>query len=121
MPGQSVQFNEVCPRHFVPMTPGALLFAGATVSSFDGSQAILWSGGRLLVPKLFIPRKTYTREQFVADLYTAIIAGFIISALGGSRVQIGGPTGAFAQAAARSHLGLASRNTESSMTAQPVT
>jgi sulfate permease, SulP family len=28
-------------------------------------------------------------------LYTAIIAGFIISALGGSRVQIGGPTGAF--------------------------
>ncbi len=28
-------------------------------------------------------------------LYTAIIAGFIISAMGGSRVQIGGPTGAF--------------------------
>src|SRR5688572_22583065 len=28
-------------------------------------------------------------------LYTAIIAGFIISAFGGSRVQIGGPTGAF--------------------------
>lgn len=28
-------------------------------------------------------------------LYTAIIAGFIISFLGGSRVQIGGPTGAF--------------------------
>ena len=28
-------------------------------------------------------------------LYTAIIAGLIISALGGSRVQIGGPTGAF--------------------------
>jgi SulP family sulfate permease len=28
-------------------------------------------------------------------LYTAIIGGFIISALGGSRVQIGGPTGAF--------------------------
>jgi SulP family sulfate permease len=28
-------------------------------------------------------------------LYTAIIAGFIISVLGGSRVQIGGPTGAF--------------------------
>jgi sulfate permease, SulP family len=28
-------------------------------------------------------------------LYTAIIAGFIISLLGGSRVQIGGPTGAF--------------------------
>lgn len=28
-------------------------------------------------------------------LFTAIIAGFIISAFGGSRVQIGGPTGAF--------------------------
>ena len=28
-------------------------------------------------------------------MYTAIIAGFLISALGGSRVQIGGPTGAF--------------------------
>lgn len=28
-------------------------------------------------------------------LFTAIVAGFIISALSGSRVQIGGPTGAF--------------------------
>lgn len=28
-------------------------------------------------------------------LFTAIIAGFLISVLGGSRVQIGGPTGAF--------------------------
>jgi SulP family sulfate permease len=31
----------------------------------------------------------------VYGLYTGIIAGFLISALGGSRVQIGGPTGAF--------------------------
>ena len=30
-----------------------------------------------------------------AGIYTAIIAGFLISALGGSRVQIGGPAGAF--------------------------
>ncbi|MDR2187199.1 MAG: STAS domain-containing protein [Azonexus sp.] len=30
-----------------------------------------------------------------AGIWTAIVAGFIISALGGSRVQIGGPTGAF--------------------------
>jgi SulP family sulfate permease len=30
-----------------------------------------------------------------AGIYTAIIAGFLISALGGSRVQIGGPTGAY--------------------------
>ena len=28
-------------------------------------------------------------------LFTAVIAGFLISALGGSRLQIGGPTGAF--------------------------
>ena len=75
-------------------------------------------------PKLFSTMKTYTKEQFVKDivagiivaiialplsialaiasgvnpeqgLYTAIIAGFFISFLGGSRVQIGGPTAAF--------------------------
>ena len=78
----------------------------------------------MLVPKLVTTLKTYDRAQFLADLaagvivgivalplaiafaiasgvtperglYTAIIAGFLISALGGSRVQIGGPTGAF--------------------------
>jgi SulP family sulfate permease len=78
----------------------------------------------ILVPKLLTTLKTYDRAQFVADLtagivvgivalplaiafaiasgvtperglYTAVIAGFLISALGGSRVQIGGPTGAF--------------------------
>jgi SulP family sulfate permease len=78
----------------------------------------------VLLPKLFTTLKTYSREQFIADLvaglivgvvalplaiafaiasgvtperglYTAVIAGFIISTLGGSRVQIGGPTGAF--------------------------
>ena len=77
-----------------------------------------------LVPKLVTTLKGYTRAQFTADLlagiivgvvalplaiafgiasgvpperglYTAIVAGFLISALGGSRVQIGGPTGAF--------------------------
>src|ERR1700751_2525160 len=30
-----------------------------------------------------------------AGLYTAVLAGFLISALGGSSTQIGGPTGAF--------------------------
>src|SRR6185503_14755984 len=30
-----------------------------------------------------------------AGLYTAVVGGFLISALGGSRNQIGGPTGAF--------------------------
>ncbi|MDR0825548.1 MAG: sulfate permease [Prevotella sp.] len=75
-------------------------------------------------PQLFISLKTYNKEKFISDLMaglivgivalplalafgiasgvtpeqgiiTAIIAGFIISFLGGSRVQIGGPTGAF--------------------------
>ena len=78
----------------------------------------------MLVPKLVTTLRAYDRTQFSADLtagvivgivalplaiafaiasgvaperglYTAIVAGFIISALGGSRVQIGGPTGAF--------------------------
>lgn len=78
-----------------------------------------------LKPKLFSVMKTYTKEQFVKDviagiivaiialplsialalasgvnpergLYTAIVAGFIIAFLGGSRVQISGPTAAFA-------------------------
>src|SRR4051794_36701031 len=30
-----------------------------------------------------------------AGIFTAVVAGFLISALGGSRVAIGGPTGAF--------------------------
>ena len=75
-------------------------------------------------PKLFSTFRSYNKERFVQDLIagiivavvaitlaiafgissgvgpteglvTAIIAGFIISALGGSKVQIGGPTGAF--------------------------
>jgi SulP family sulfate permease len=78
----------------------------------------------MLKPKLFTTLKDYTSKQFFADLsagtivgivalplaiafsiasgvtpekglITAIVAGFIISFLGGSRVQIGGPTGAF--------------------------
>lgn len=75
-------------------------------------------------PKLFDTLQNYNRKQFGKDamaglivgivalplaiafaiasgvspekgLYTAVIAGFIISAMGGSKVQIGGPTGAF--------------------------
>src|SRR5581483_9273727 len=78
----------------------------------------------MFVPKLFTTLRHYDRKAFIADatagvivgvvalplaiafaiasgvspekgIITAIIAGFIISALGGSRVQIGGPTGAF--------------------------
>ncbi len=77
-----------------------------------------------LRPKLMDCRARYTKRDFIADLiagltvglvalplamafsiasgvppqagiYTAVVAGFIISALGGSRFQIGGPTGAF--------------------------
>src|SRR5688572_30149476 len=75
-------------------------------------------------PKVADTLKNYTRHQFTKDLIsglivgivalplaidftiatvvspeegliTAVIAEFIISAMGGSRVQIGGPTGAF--------------------------
>ena len=75
-------------------------------------------------PKLFDALKNYDRRKFSADLMagvivgiiaiplaiafgiasgvgpfeglvTAIIGGFLISAFGGSDVQIGGPTGAF--------------------------
>src|SRR5476651_1587461 len=75
-------------------------------------------------PKLIDTLKNYNRDQFFKDLmaglivgivalplaiafaiasgvspekglFTAIIGGFIVSALVGSRVQIGGPTGAF--------------------------
>ena len=75
-------------------------------------------------PKLLSTLKNYSKENFMADLMagvivgivalplaiafgiasgvspekgiiTAIVAGFIISLLGGSKVQIGGPTGAF--------------------------
>ena len=78
-----------------------------------------------LKPKLFSVMKTYSKEQFLKDLvagiivaiialplsialalasgvepacgiYTAIAAGFFVSLLGGSRVQIAGPTAAFA-------------------------
>ena len=78
----------------------------------------------MLVPKLATTLKDYNRHQLLSDLsagtivgivaiplaiafaiasgvtpqqglYTAIVAGFIISALGGSRAQIGGPAGAF--------------------------
>ncbi|WP_275425889.1 SulP family inorganic anion transporter [Occallatibacter savannae] len=41
-----------------------------------------------------------------AGLYTAVVAGFLISALGGSRTQIGGPTGAFVVIVAGSSRGL---------------
>lgn len=82
-------------------------------------------GKEKIKPKLFSVMKTYTKAQFAKDvvsgiivaiialplsialalasgvgpeqgIYTAIVAGFLISFLGGSRVQIAGPTAAFA-------------------------
>src|SRR5438477_3663921 len=76
------------------------------------------------LPKSVILLRNYDRQKFVSDLiagltvglvalplamafaissgiapqaglYCAIVTGFIISALGGSKTQIGGPTGAF--------------------------
>jgi SulP family sulfate permease len=78
----------------------------------------------MFIPKLFIILKNYSKKQFFHDLIagivvgilalplciafaiasgvspekglvTGVIGGFLISFLGGSRVQIGGPTGAF--------------------------
>ena len=80
---------------------------------------------KLFAPKLFCDMKGYTKNQFLSDLiaglivaiialplsialaiasgvspekgiYTAIVAGFVISLFGGSRVNISGPTAAFA-------------------------
>src|SRR3989338_3552831 len=49
-------------------------------------------GRNKLKPKLItVLKEGYSVKKFVPDL----IAGFIISCLSGSRVQIGGPTGAF--------------------------
>jgi len=57
------------------------LFAGLTVGLIALPLAMAFAIGSGVTPE--------------RGLYTAIIAGFLISLLGGSRVQIGGPTGAF--------------------------
>ena len=90
----------------------------------DAPQSMDPQTSHRLVPKLWETLPDYTRPRFFADLiagvtvglvalplamafaissgvppeagiYTAIIAGIIVSALGGSRCQIAGPTGAF--------------------------
>jgi len=50
---------------------------------------------RLVAPPLTMAFGIASGVKPEAGIYTAIVAGFLISALGGSRVQIGGPTGAF--------------------------
>jgi sulfate permease, SulP family len=40
-------------------------------------------------------KKSHSANSQRRDLYTAIVAGFVIAVLGGSRAQISGSTGAF--------------------------
>lgn len=49
-----------------------------------------------LKPKFFTTIRDYSKEQFIKDVISGIIAGFLVSFLGGSKVQIAGPTAAFA-------------------------
>lgn len=60
---------------------GADLAAGLTVAAVALPLALAFAIASGLKPE--------------AGLFTAIVAGFLVSALGGSRVQIGGPAGAF--------------------------
>lgn len=70
-----------------------------TLRQYDRGQFVkdLWAGvivGIVALP-LAIAFSIASGLSPEKGLFTAVIAGFIISALGGSRVQIGGPTGAF--------------------------
>jgi len=67
---------------------------GYTSAQFLADSAAGLSVGVLALP-LAMAFAIASGVQPEAGIFTAIIAGFIISALGGSRVQIGGPTGAF--------------------------
>lgn len=67
---------------------------GYSSSRFAADAAAGFTVGVLALP-LAIAFAIASGMKPEAGIYTAIIAGFIISALGGSRVQIGGPTGAF--------------------------
>ncbi len=93
----------------------------AALSGYSGCMASKYAGW---TPKSVLALRDYSGKKFAADLaagitvglvalplsmafaiasgappeaglYTAVVAGFAISALGGSRNQIGGPTGAF--------------------------
>jgi SulP family sulfate permease len=90
MPGwlQAKDWHLFVPKLFVALREGyglsdlkADLFAGLTVAivALPLSMALAIASGTA-------PER---------GLFTAVVAGFLISALGGSRHQIGGPTGAF--------------------------
>src|SRR5580700_10301074 len=70
-----------CLRNYNGRTFAADLIAGITVGLVALPLAMAFAIASGVPPQ--------------AGLYTAIIAGFLISALGGSSTQIGGPTGAF--------------------------
>ena len=70
-----------CLRNYNGRTFAADLIAGITVGLVALPLAMAFAIASGVPPQ--------------AGLYTAIIAGFLISALGGSNTQIGGPTGAF--------------------------
>jgi len=67
---------------------------GYTPSAF-GADALAGVTVALVALPLSIAIAIASGAPPAAGLITAVVAGFIISALGGSRVQIGGPTGAF--------------------------
>lgn len=70
-----------CLRSYSRQDFGADLLAGLTVGLVAVPLAMAFGIASGVTPQ--------------AGLYTAIVAGCLISALGGSRMQIGGPTGAF--------------------------
>src|SRR5215472_12604347 len=93
-------------------------------ASLVGARIRMTSALKAWLPKSVLLLRDYDRHKFLSDLiagltvglvalplamafaiasgvtpqagiYTAILGGFLVSALGGSRIQIGGPTGAF--------------------------
>lgn len=80
-------------REFVPKSY-LYLKSGYTAATFRKDLLAGVTVGIIALPlaMAFAIASGTTPER---GLFTAIIAGFLISALGGSRIQIGGPTGAF--------------------------
>jgi SulP family sulfate permease len=81
IPDQWLPESVRCLRRYSRRDFGADLLAGVTVGLVALPLAMAFGIASGVTPQ--------------AGLYTAIIAGGLISALGGSRMQIGGPTGAF--------------------------
>lgn len=67
---------------------------GYTVAAFGSDLVAGLTVGLLALP-LAMAFAISSGLSPQAGIYTAIVAGFLISALGGSRTQVGGPTGAF--------------------------